>query len=69
MTGLPASFGLHLARSAALGPPQLVKHQRFVGAAYFDQVAQAITAGGASTCALEGSTEEEQFAVAVAGAR
>jgi len=40
-----------------------VKHQSFVGTGYFDQVAQAITSGGAaSTAALAGSTEEEQFA-------
>jgi len=38
-----------------------VKHQRFVGAGYFDQVAQAISSGHASTVALEGSTEQEQF--------
>jgi len=39
-----------------------VKHQSFVGTGYFDQVAQAITSGAASTAALAGSTEEEQFA-------
>ena len=39
-----------------------VKHQSFVGTGYFDQVAQAITSGTASTAALAGSTEEEQFA-------
>lgn len=38
-----------------------VKHQRFVGTGYFDQVATVITAGNTSTCALPGSTEEEQF--------
>jgi isocitrate lyase len=38
-----------------------VKHQRFVGAGYFDQVAQVISSGHASTVALEGSTEQEQF--------
>jgi len=37
------------------------KHQRFVGAGYFDQVAQAIVGEGLSTAALKGSTEEEQF--------
>jgi isocitrate lyase len=41
-----------------------VKHQRFVGAGYFDQIAQAVTAGAASTAALEGSTEQEQFETA-----
>ncbi len=38
-----------------------VKHQRFVGTGYFDQVAQVIASGAASTAALEGSTEDEQF--------
>lgn len=37
------------------------KHQRFVGAGYFDQVAQAIVGDDLSTAALKGSTEEEQF--------
>lgn len=38
-----------------------VKHQAFVGAGYFDAVQNIITAGKASTGALAGSTEEEQF--------
>jgi isocitrate lyase len=38
-----------------------VKHQRFVGTGYFDQVATVISSGKTSTCALPGSTEEEQF--------
>ena len=37
------------------------RHQREVGAGYFDQVSQAITGGASSTLALEGSTEESQF--------
>jgi isocitrate lyase len=37
------------------------KHQREVGAGYFDEIAQAIAGGEASTTALSGSTEEEQF--------
>jgi isocitrate lyase len=37
------------------------KHQREVGAGYFDEVAQAIASGASSTLALEGSTEQEQF--------
>ena len=37
------------------------KHQREVGAGYFDTVTEAITAGTSSTAALKGSTEEEQF--------
>jgi len=37
-----------------------VKHQREVGASYFDQVAQVVT-GSSNLSAIEGSTEEEQF--------
>ncbi|MEJ8804034.1 isocitrate lyase [Pontibacter sp. H249] len=38
-----------------------VKHQSFVGTGYFDAVQNTVTAGTASTAALVGSTEEEQF--------
>ena len=41
-----------------------VKHQSFVGAGYFDAVAQAISGNELSTSALKGSTEEEQFRTA-----
>jgi isocitrate lyase len=37
------------------------KHQREVGAGYFDQVLMTVTAGEASTAALAGSTEQAQF--------
>jgi len=37
------------------------RHQREVGAGYFDDVATVISGGLASTLALEGSTEQEQF--------
>jgi len=37
------------------------RHQREVGAGYFDQVVEAVTGGESSTLALRGSTEEEQF--------
>jgi len=37
------------------------KHQREVGAGYFDAVTQVITAGQSSITALTGSTEEAQF--------
>ena len=40
---------------------EAVKHQRFVGTGYFDQVTQVIASGMSSTTALEGSTEAEQF--------
>lgn len=38
-----------------------VKHQSFVGTGYFDTIQTVVTAGNASTTALAGSTEEEQF--------
>jgi isocitrate lyase len=38
-----------------------VKHQREVGAGYFDEVTQVIQGGQSSTTALKGSTEEAQF--------
>ena len=37
------------------------RHQREVGAGWFDLVAQAVSGGESSTLALEGSTEEAQF--------
>jgi isocitrate lyase len=37
------------------------KHQREVGAGYFDDVATTLSGGLASTLALTGSTEEQQF--------
>ena len=40
------------------------RHQREVGAGYFDQVMTALSGGCASTLALTGSTEEAQFAAA-----
>jgi isocitrate lyase len=38
-----------------------VKHQREVGAGYFDMVSKAIGGDNVSTLALQNSTEEEQF--------
>jgi len=37
------------------------KHQREVGAGYFDAVAQTVSGGASSLSALSGSTEEQQF--------
>jgi len=37
------------------------KHQREVGAGYFDAVAQIVSGGTSSITALSGSTEEQQF--------
>lgn len=48
---------------------QAVKHQRFVGTGYFDAVTQVIAAGLASTTALEGSTEQAQFAEIITQSR
>ena len=41
------------------------RHQREVGAGYFDAVLEAVSGGESSTLALKGSTEEAQFEVAV----
>jgi isocitrate lyase len=49
------------AREAEYGY-EAVKHQRFVGTGYFDALTQVIAGGVASTTALEGSTEQAQFA-------
>jgi isocitrate lyase len=38
-----------------------VKHQREVGAGYFDAITQTVTGGNSSVTALTGSTEEAQF--------
>jgi hypothetical protein len=37
------------------------RHQREVGAGYFDRVLDAVSRGQSSTLALKGSTEEVQF--------
>jgi len=47
---------------------QAVKHQRFVGTGYFDQVQQVVTGGLSSTTALADSTEAEQFSDGQQGA-
>lgn len=38
-----------------------IKHQSFVGAGYFDEVLTVVSEGRATTHALKGSTEEQQF--------
>ncbi len=43
---------------------EAIKHQRFVGTGYFDQVQNVVTSGKSSTKALDHSTEAEQFQVA-----
>jgi isocitrate lyase len=41
-----------------------VRHQREVGAGYFDQVSLVISGGTSATIAMRGSTEETQFQAA-----
>ncbi len=40
---------------------EAVKHQKSVGAGYFDKIAELVTGGASATLALKGSTEEDQF--------
>jgi isocitrate lyase len=47
--------------AAEAGGYTATKHQREVGAGYFDDVTQTVTAGQSSITALKGSTEEAQF--------
>jgi isocitrate lyase len=60
--GMPAYVGLQ-DREFAMETQgyTATRHQREVGAGYFDLVSQVIAGGSASTLALKGSTEEEQF--------
>jgi isocitrate lyase len=66
MTAFARVQASELAREDSRGY-RAVKHQAFVGTGYFDQVAQAVSGGKASTTALTGSTEQEQFASASVG--
>ena len=60
--GMPAYADLQIAEfSAEKFGYTATKHQREVGAGYFDDVAQVIAQGSSSTTALAGSTEREQF--------
>ncbi|MDX6397132.1 MAG: isocitrate lyase [Gaiellaceae bacterium] len=60
--GMPAYVRLQ-EREFALEPAgyTATKHQREVGAGWFDEIAQAVSGGQSSTLALRGSTEEAQF--------
>lgn len=60
--GMPAYVELQ-EREFGLEPDgySATRHQREVGAGYFDRVSTVIAGGEASTLALHGSTEEEQF--------
>ena len=44
------------------------RHQHEVGAAYFDAVSMALSGGAASTAAMAGSTETDQFTHPVSSA-
>ena len=60
--GMPAYVGLQEAELAAEAEGYTAtRHQREAGTSYFDQVLQTVTSGAASTAALAGSTEAEQF--------
>lgn len=61
--GMTAYARLQEAEFASEGEYQYAgaKHQRFVGTGYFDEVQKVISSGKASTTALAGSTEAEQF--------
>ncbi|MGD2100636.1 MAG: isocitrate lyase [Acidimicrobiia bacterium] len=61
-TGMPAYVELQEREFAAESRGYTAtKHQREVGAGYFDLVSQAVSGGESSTLALKGSTEEDQF--------
>jgi isocitrate lyase len=45
---------------------EAVRHQKSVGAGYFDRIAEIITGGASPTLALRGSTEENQFSTQTA---
>ena len=61
-TGMPAFVDLQEREfAAAANGFSAVRHQREVGASYFDEVTQTIMGGNSSLAALAGSTEEEQF--------
>ena len=47
--------------AAEAGGYDAIRHQEFVGASYFDEIAGVVSSGTASTLAWAGSTEQEQF--------
>ncbi len=61
-TGMPAYVGLQNREFEMEGRGYTAtRHQREVGAGYFDLVSQAVSGGQSSTLSLKGSTEEDQF--------
>jgi isocitrate lyase len=63
LEGMPAYVRLQKEEfeDEAEGKYGAVKHQAFVGTAYFDDVASVISTHSSSTLAMSGSTEEAQF--------
>ena len=60
--GMPAFVQLQEKEFAAASQGfTAVRHQREVGTGYFDEITQVVQGGNASTTALHGSTEDEQF--------
>jgi isocitrate lyase len=60
--GMPAYVKLQRQEFEAVSKGyDAVKHQRFVGTAYFDDISQVISGGLSTTTAMEGSTEKAQF--------
>jgi isocitrate lyase len=60
--GMPAYVELQNTEFAMEGDGySATRHQREVGAGYFDLVSQTISGGQSSTLSLKGSTEEDQF--------
>lgn len=60
--GMPAYVELQEKEFAAVQDGYTaVRHQRESGTSYFDQILYTVTGGGASTGAMEGSTESHQF--------
>ena len=60
--GMPAYVELQEREFAMEGDGYTAtRHQREVGAGYFDRVSEIVSGGTASTLSLKGSTEEEQF--------
>jgi isocitrate lyase len=60
--GMPAFVQLQEKEFAAASQGfTAVRHQREVGTGYFDEITQVVQGGSASTTALHGSTEDEQF--------
>ena len=62
-TGMSAYAELqeHEFRLADTAGYSAVRHQRFVGTGYFDEITKAVAGGMSSTTALTGSTEDDQF--------